>query len=150
RLAAFPRCRAARAANLMFLKMFDVTLLEDGEMAYCDSDILFLRPFSGLFGLPDPRFRALFMTDSENAYAVRPWHLWAFGRVRLAGTANAGLMRIAHGVLDLEFVEWLIGRLGACSVWQRRACWGEQTCWAALAARTRCGLWDARSVLMAS
>jgi hypothetical protein len=150
RLKKHPRCRAARTANIMFLKMFDVALLEPAELAYCDSDILFLRPFTGLFGARDSRFGALFMADAKNAYAVRPWHLWPLGRLRLAARANAGLMRVASGVMDLDFVEWLIGRMSQSPVWARRSYWDEQTCWSALAQRAGCGLWDARRVVMAS
>lgn len=150
RLKGYPRCQAARAVNIMFLKMFDVTLMELDELSYCDSDILFLRPFTGLFGPPNPRFPALFMTDAKEAYAVRPWHLWPVGRIRLAGRVNAGLMRIMPGVLDLDFVEWLLGQMGGHSVWTRRWYWNEQTCWAALAGRTGCGLWDRRHVVMAT
>ena len=36
------------------------------------------------------------------------------------------------------------------NVWARRSYWNEQTCWAALAGRTGCGLWDRRQVVMAS
>ena len=150
RLKNYPRCRSARAVNMMFLKMFDVSLLEHNELLYCDSDILFLRPFAGLFGPPDPRFPALFMTDAKESYAVRPWHLWPVGRVPMAGRVNAGLMRITPEVLDLDFVEWLLGQLGGHSVWARRWYWNEQTCWAALAYRSGCGLWDRRQVVMAT
>jgi hypothetical protein len=149
-LKGYTRCRAARAANIMFLKMFDVTLMELDELAYCDSDILFLRPFTGLFGRPNGRFPAVFMTDLVDAYAVRPWHLRPVGRIRLAGTVNAGLMRIAPGVLDLDFVEWLLEQMEGQHVWARRSYWNEQTCWAALAGRSGCGLWDRRQVVMAS
>jgi hypothetical protein len=150
RLGHYPHCRTARATNIMFLKMFDMVLLEPGELAYCDSDILFLRPFTGLFGEQPTRFPALFMTDSRDAYAVRPWHLWPFGRLRLASRANAGLMRIAQGLLDLDAVEWLLRRMDGHRVWVRRWYWNEQTCWAALAGQVECGLWDSRQIVMAS
>jgi hypothetical protein len=150
RLARHPRCRVARSSNFMFLKMFDVALLEPGDLAYCDSDVLFLRPFDGLFGPPDPRFPFLFMTDAKEAYAVRPWHLRPLGKLKLASRVNAGLMRVWAGALDLDFVEWLLGRMGSSAVWKRRWYWNEQTCWAALGGRSDCGLWDARQVVMAT
>jgi hypothetical protein len=150
RLKGYSRCQAARSINLLFLKIFDVSLLELDDLSYSDSDILFLRPFSGLFGPSIARFPAMFMTDVKQAYAVRPWQLTPVGQVRLAGRVNTGLMRIIPGLLDLDFVEWLLGRIGGHSVWARRSYWNEQTCWAALAGRTGCGLWDCRQVAMAT
>jgi hypothetical protein len=150
RLNGYPRCIASRNRNIMFLKLFDVSLLEPEELLYCDSDILFLRPFSGLFGPAKSRFPALFMTDTKEAYSVRPWHLRPLGQIRLASRVNAGLMRINPGVLDLDFVEWLLKKMDGHSVWTRRSYWNEQTCWAALAGRSGCGLWDRQKVLMAS
>ena len=150
RLIGHSRCQAARAVNLLFLKIFDVTFLELDELSYSDSDILFLRPFTGLFGPERARFPAMFMTDVKEAYAVRPWQLRPVGRIRLAGRVNTGLMRIIAGMIDLDFVEWLLGQFGGHSVWARRSYWSEQTCWAALAGRTGCGLWDCRQVAMAN
>lgn len=150
RLKRYPYCRTARAANVLFLKFFDVALLEPGELAFCDSDILFLRPFAGLFDAQPPRFPALFMTDSKDAYAVRPWHLWPFGRLRLASRANTGLMRVAPGLLDLDRVEWLLRRMDGQAAWVRRSYWNEQTCWAALPGQGECGLWDPRCIVMAT
>jgi hypothetical protein len=150
RLKGYARCQAARACNVLFLKVFDVSLLEHDEICYSDSDILFLRPFTGLFGPQCARFPAMFMTDTKEAYAIRPWQLRPFGRIRLASRVNTGLMRINPQTLDLDFVEWLLGQVGGHSVWARRSYWNEQTCWAALAGRTGCGLWDYRQVAMAT
>src|ERR1700724_2016179 len=74
-----PAARAFRLANPLALKLLDVPLLAApaaaGEpLAYCDSDVLFLRRFSGLFELP-PGAGALFMHDPQNAYSVRSWDL---------------------------------------------------------------------------
>lgn len=150
-LDAYPRCRQARASSPLFLKVIDIGLLEPDELAYCDSDVLFLRPYEGLFGgLADPRFRVCFMTDVKHAYAVRPWYLKPLGRLRLAGYVNTGLVRASRGVVDLDLIEWVLGQLADRPVWSRRWYWGEQTCWAALAARGECGLWDRRRLVLAS
>src|SRR5262245_4799938 len=149
-LAKHPRCREARAGSPLFLKLFDIALLETDELAYCDSDVLFLRPFTGVFGAADSRFRSCFMADVKHAYAVRPWYLWPLGRLRLAGRVNTGLVRAARGVFDLDLTEWVLGRLADRPVWSRRWYWAEQTCWAVLAGRAACGLWDRRRVILAS
>jgi len=150
KLARHPLCRAARSGNVFFLKLFDVAMLEPGDLTYCDSDILFLRPFTGLFGAPDPRFQTCFMTDRKQAFAIRPWNLWPLGKLRLPGYVCAGLMRADQGVCDVDFVEWVLGRYGKNPVWDKRWYWAEQTCWAALAGRARCGRWDCQRVIMAS
>lgn len=149
-LARHPLCLAARSGSPLFLKVFDIALLEPGELRYADSDVLFLRPYAGLFGGAAPAFPALFMADVKEAYAVRPWHLWPVGRVRLASRVNTGLLRTRPGFLDLDLVEWLLGRLGGHPVWERRWYWAEQTCWAALAGRAGCGLWDSRRLVIAT
>jgi hypothetical protein len=149
-LARYPLCRAARAACPLFLKLFDVALLESGELKYCDSDILCLRRFTGVFGPTDRRYRGCFMRDCKHAYAVRPWHLRPLGQLRLRGCVNTGLIRTERGFLQLELVEWLLKKLGHLDVWARRWYWTEQTCWAALASRGLCGLWDRRRAILAS
>ncbi|HJZ94726.1 MAG TPA: hypothetical protein VKE40_27925 [Gemmataceae bacterium] len=150
RLAKYPRCLAARSSSPLFLKVFDIALLETGELRYADSDVLFLRRYAGLFGGASLAFPAVFMADVKEAYAVRPWHLWPVGPVRLGSRVNTGVVRARPAFLDLDFLEWLLGRLGNHPVWGRRWYWAEQTCWAALAGRARCGLWDPRQLVVAT
>jgi hypothetical protein len=149
-LARYPLCRAARSSCPLFLKLFDVALHESGELNYCDSDILCLRRFTGLFGSTENRYRGCFMRDGKHAYAVRPWHLRPLGDVLLQGRVNTGLIRAERGFLQLDLVEWLLKKLGHLDVWARRWYWTEQTCWAALAGKGSCGLWDRRHVILAS
>jgi hypothetical protein len=148
-LKKHPRCLAFRRAEILALKLFDVALLAPGRVAYCDSDLLFLRRYIGLFTppqLPAP----VFMTDIGHAYAVRPWQLWPLGRVQLAGWLNTGLAFAPPSYLDLDFLEWLLGALAANQVFSRRRYWTEQTCWAALAGRSGASLLDPRQVVMAT
>ena len=64
RLAKYPFCQRMRARHILGLKLFDVPLLSgQKEIAFCDSDILFLRPFDGLFTWPDDETGCLFMQD---------------------------------------------------------------------------------------
>ena len=71
-------------------------MLADDQVAYCDSDFLFFRPYVGLFTRPASLPKAVFMTDVGHAYAVRPWRLWPVGRIKLVGWLNAGLT-VARG-----------------------------------------------------
>ncbi len=127
-LAGFPAARAFRAANPLALKLLDVQLLATGdELAYCDSDILFLRPFRGLFHLP-PGAGALFMFDPQQSYSVRSWHLLAEPRLRLVGNINTGIIAFRRRLFDLDLVEWFLSR----PEYDFAPVWTEQTCWALL------------------
>jgi hypothetical protein len=148
-LARYPLSFAARETNMMFLKLFDTSLLAGPRLAYCDSDILFVRRVRGLFAPPSPTARLTFMADIKHAYSLRPWKLWPVGPVRLTGRLCAGLYVWDRPALDLDFVEWLLGRLAKDRGFITRPIWAEQTVWAALAAKTSTWLWDERQIVMA-
>jgi len=131
-----------RDCNPLALKVLDVPLLAgDGELAYCDSDVLFLRPFSRLFDLPKGA-GALFMRDPQNAYSVRSWHLLAEPRLRLAGHVNTGIIAFRTRWFDLDLVEWFLTR----PEYRFAPVWVEQTCWALLAQPAGCRLLDPAAV----
>ena len=91
-LARRPSLRALRRTNPLALKLIDVPLLADGDLAYCDSDVLFLRPFTDLFRFPGEEVGAVFMSDRQNAYSVRSWHLLAQPRLALPCRVNSGVL----------------------------------------------------------
>jgi hypothetical protein len=141
-LADRPAARAFRLANPLGLKLLDVPLLAAGEeLAYCDSDVLFLRPFGRLFELP-PGAGALFMSDPQNAYSVRSWHLLREPRLRLAAHVNSGIIVFRTGRFDLDLAEWFLGR----PQYRFAPVWVEQTCWALLAQPAGCWLLDPEAV----
>jgi hypothetical protein len=141
-LAPFPAARAFRAANPLALKLLDVPLLAAGdELAYCDSDVLFLRSFRRLFHLP-PAAGALFMCDPQHAYSVRSWQLLTEPRLRLAGRVNTGIFTFRRRLFDPELVEWFLSR----PQYRFAPVWVEQTCWALLAQPAGCRLLDPAAV----
>jgi hypothetical protein len=145
-LARFPAAAAFRGESPLGLKLFDVVLLAGGgELAYCDTDVLFLRPFSGLFDLQDGA-GALFMEDRQNAYSLRSWHLLADrlagSRLRLPRRANSGIIAFATGRFDFDLAEWFLSR----PEYRFAAPWVEQTCWALLGGAAGCRLIDPRAV----
>jgi hypothetical protein len=141
-LAGFPAARAFRAANPLALKLLDVPLLAAGdELAFCDSDILFLRPFRRLFHLP-PAAGALFMFDPKQSYSVRSWHLLAEPRLRLVGNINTGVIAFRRRLFDLDLVEWFLSR----PRYNFAPVWAEQTGWALLAQATGPRLLDPEEV----
>lgn len=140
RLANYPFCQKMRARQIYGLKLFDVPLMcEADEIAFCDSDILFLRPFEGLFDWPDDQTGCLFMQDWQEAYAIRPWHLLPGSGIRLPRQLNCGLFFLRRHSYDLEVFEELIARDYAAF---HQLPWLEQTCWGQLAMRTGGRFWS--------
>ena len=143
KLSKYRLCREFRRRNPLALKLLDIPLLATGDVACCDTDVFAFSPFAGVFEWPDEETTGVFMRDTQNAYAVRPWHLVASG-IALPMWINTGLMLFRTRHHDLDFIEWFLGREFA--VYQRLPGWVEQTCWAALAHRGRCRLYDASQV----
>jgi hypothetical protein len=142
-LAGRPALQAFRRANPLALKLIDIPLMATDagdDLAYCDSDILFLRPFSGLFRFPGPETGAVFMSDRQNAYSVRSWQLLAEPRLALPCRVNSGVLHFRTRGFDPDLLDWYLSRpeYGFAPVWS------EQTAWALLAARAGCRLWDPR------
>jgi len=134
-LARRPALAAFRRRNPLALKLIDAVVCAGPELAYCDTDVLFLRPFSGL--LPDGA-GAAFMADHQNAYSVRSWHLLRHRRLRLPRHVNSGVIHFPTAAWDPDLLEWYLGRpeFGFAPVW------AEQTAWALLGARAGCRLFD--------
>lgn len=142
-LARHPAARACRGVNPLALKLLDAPLLAGGEgLAFCDGDILFLRPFSGLFAWPGPEVGAVMMADTQDAYSVRSWHLLLDRRLRLPRRINTGVVLFRTELYDLDLVDWFLTRPG----YQRTPVWVEQTAWALLAARAGCRIYDPRQI----
>jgi hypothetical protein len=141
-LAGRPALRRFRRSNPLALKLIDIPLLAEGDLAYCDSDVLFLRPFSDLFRFPGPDTGAVFMSDRQNAYSVRSWHLLTRPRLALPCRVNSGILMFRPGCYDPDLLEWYLSRpeFGFAPVWI------EQTAWALLGWRAGCRLWDPRLV----
>lgn len=145
RLRRYPASRGFRTRQVLGLKLFDVPLLSSGEaVAFCDSDILFLRPFCGLFEFPDSDCGCIFMQDWQEAYALRPWQLAPLGQVSVPRKLNSGLFYLRLRAYDLDFIEWMIAR--GYEVFSRLPSWLEQTCWGALALRSGGRYWDRQQI----
>jgi len=137
-LSRHPALVAFRRSNPLALKLIDAVLYAGDELTYCDTDVLFLRPFSGLFPTEAPT--AVLMADRQNAYSVRSWHLVLHRRLRLARRVNSGVIRFPTKAWDPDLLEWFFARpeFGFAPVWV------EQTAWALLGWKAGCRLWDPR------
>lgn len=135
-LASRPATRALRRTNPLGLKLVDALVLAPGErLLFCDSDVLFFRPFSGLWGGGG---ETVFLRDLQNAYSVRSWQLLREPRLRLAGHVNTGIVSFPREAYDADLLEWFLAR----PEYQKTPVWVEQTAWALLGARTGCRLAD--------
>jgi hypothetical protein len=140
-----PNCYNIRYEHPMFIKLLDIALLSSDDFGYCDTDILFFKPFTELFQWPDSKTSALFMQDYIEAYSVFPWHLIGSRKLRLPSKVNAGLMFIRKSAYDLDFVEWFIGQKTFRSKPIHKM---EQTCWAALGYRINCRMWNPDQIVL--
>ena len=140
-LAHRPALRRFRQANPLALKLIDIPAFAGDDLAYCDSDILFLRPFA-VFRFPNPDTGAVFMSDRQNAYSLRSWHLLAHPRLALPCRVNSGILLFRARFYDPDLLEWYFAR----PEFAFAPVWSEQTAWALLGARAGCRLWDPRLV----
>jgi len=139
-LARYPACRRLRDNLVYGLKIFDIQILEEGpELSYTDCDILFLRPVSRFFRLPDdPRAGGVFMKDPRQAYCLTPWQLMRNKRLHLADRLNGGLLHFRREAFDWDLVEWFLRH----DQYVIHPYWKEQTAWSALGAATGSFFWD--------
>ncbi|MCX6967515.1 MAG: hypothetical protein NTZ46_06995 [Verrucomicrobia bacterium] len=145
RLSHYPRCARYRRHYAYGFKLFDTLMLAPGEdLAFCDTDIFFLRPFAGLFSWPDQETGALMMQDYQNAYAFRPWHLAMQRQLEMPARINSGLFFFRRRHFDLDFIEWLMKRNEA--FFESRAQWVEQTSWSALGWRCGGRVWSEKQI----
>jgi hypothetical protein len=135
-LVNLPACRRFRSSNVLALKLLDVAVLGTGSrIAFCDADILFLRPFRNLFE-PALGVEAVFQQDLQCAYSVRSWQVAREPRLRLPAAINSGIVVFDRARFDLDLLEWFL----AHPDYQRTPAWAEQTAWAVLAGRVNCHL----------
>ena len=134
-LAKRPALAAFRRDNPLALKLVDAVLWAGSKLTFCDTDVLFLRPFTDLFALPDGS-GAVFMTDRQNAYSVRSWHLLRRRRLALPRRANTGIVVYHTAAWDPDLLEWYLAR----PEHRFAPVWVEQTAWALLGWRAGCRL----------
>ena len=151
RLGKHPRCAKFRREHLFGLKLFDIPMLSRQRVIYCDTDILFTRPLlcPGYFLGDGPRFVA--MRDMQESYAVRlsRWPVLQRAGIPLASRVCAGMISFDPAVLDLDYIEWLLGIDEETGLFDGFRFWAEQTIYASLAARAGCGWIEPQQCLIA-
>lgn len=146
KLAHYPRCSAFRARSPTGQKMFDIPLMTKGDIAICDTDVLFLRPFRGVFTWPDSSADMLFLQDTTDSYCIKPWEAKLYP---LRHRYNAGLMMMRECRYDLEKIEALIGFIEDSRGYRKNEPYRwflEQTCWSALAGKLDARIWNGKQM----
>ncbi len=149
-LQQFPACAHYRDNYPMGLKLFDVCLLHDKQekLYFCDSDVLFLRPFH--FPAPLEDNTAVFMQDAFEAFSLRPWHIKPLGKLSVISRLNSGMIITSPSNLDLARIESFLGDPKMLPLFKARSHWIEQTCWSILASQLSTYFFDSSQVYVAS
>ena len=108
-----PNCQKFRKNSIWGIEFFDpiFTLPDDPISFYLDADILFLRPFSGLFDQDQVKNGAIFLKDTQwDAYSFRPWHMLpGKNKPQAVKGITTGLVFWDKAVIDWDYLEWFLG-----------------------------------------
>jgi lipopolysaccharide biosynthesis glycosyltransferase len=130
KIQAYPRTLNLYNNLILTKKILDpLFFCERDRINYSDSDILALRSFSGVF---DNTFGNYFMDNVVNSLSISWKYPSLIRRVPIVRNVNSGLFSIHKELVDLDYIEWLLGLDGFESGSKFHV---EQTVWAALLAR---------------
>jgi hypothetical protein len=108
-----PNCQKLRKGSIWGIEFFDpIFAFPDNPISfYLDADILFLRPFSGLFVRNQVKGGAIFLKDTQwDAYSFRPWHMLAgTKRPEAVKGITTGLVFWDKVAIDWDYLEWFLG-----------------------------------------
>jgi len=108
-----PNCQKIRKNSIWGIEFFDPIFAfpEDPISFYLDADILFLRPFSGLFDREQVKNGAVFLKDTQwDAYSFRPWQmLTGKSKPQAVKGITTGLVFWDKSAIDWDYLEWFLG-----------------------------------------
>jgi len=108
-----PNCQKVRKDSIWGIEFFDPIFAfpEDPISFYLDADILFLRPFSGLFDRKEVKNGAIFLKDTQwDAYCFRPWQMiTGKSKPQAVKGITTGLMFWDKTSIDWDYLEWFLG-----------------------------------------
>ena len=108
-----PNCQKFRKDSLWGIEFFDpiYAFPEDPISFYLDADILFLRPFTGLFNWHQVKRGAVFLKDTQwDAYSFSPWQMLAGkNKPQAVKGITTGLVFWDKTVIDWDYLEWFLG-----------------------------------------
>ena len=108
-----PNCQNVRKESLWGIEFFDpiYAFPKDSISFYLDADILFLRPFSGLFDRNQVKNGAIFLKDTQwDAYCFRSLQmLIGKNKPQVVNGITTGLVFWDKSVIDWDYLEWFLG-----------------------------------------
>tara|TARA_B100000035_G_scaffold71656_1_gene58961 strand:- start:227 stop:1126 length:900 start_codon:yes stop_codon:yes gene_type:complete len=107
-----PNCQKVRKDSIWGIEFFDpiFAFAEDPISFYLDADILFLRPFSGLFDRKSVKDGAVFLKDTQwDAYSFRPCHMLTSKKTQVVEGITTGLVFWDKSAIDWDYLEWFLG-----------------------------------------
>ena len=108
-----PNCQKFRKDSIWGIEFFDpiYKFPKDPISFYLDADILFLRPFSGLFDRNQVKNGAVFLNDTQwDAYSFRPLQmLIGKNKPQVVKGITTGLVFWDKTVIDWDYLEWFLG-----------------------------------------
>jgi hypothetical protein len=112
-LSGKPNCQRFRKDSIWGIEFFDPLFSNPTEKIsfFLDADILFLRPFTGLFDRSQVKDGAVFLKDTQwDAYCIRPWHLIVNRKkLDLVEGITTGLVFWDKSAIDWDYLEWFLG-----------------------------------------
>ena len=109
-----PNCQKLRQESLWGVEFFDPLFANPSDPIshYVDADVLFLRPFTGLFDRSVVKDGAVFLRDTEwDAYCLRPWQLIGPGiRPTIVEGITTALVCWDKDAMDWDYLEWFLGQ----------------------------------------
>ena len=110
-----PNCQKFRRDSIWGIEFFDpiYAFPNDQVSFYLDADILFFRPFSGLFDQNEVKGGAIFLKDNQwDAYCFRPWHmLTGKKKPQVVKGITTGLVFWDKAAIDWDYLEWFLGKI---------------------------------------
>ena len=108
-----PNCQKVRKDSIWGIEFFDPIFAfpEHPISFYLDADILFLRPFSGLFDREQVKNGAVFLKDTQwDAYSFRPCQMIAGkSKPQVVKGITTGLVFWDKSAIDWDYLEWFLG-----------------------------------------
>ena len=108
-----PNCQKVRKDSIWGVEFFDpiYSFPEDRISFYLDADILFLRPFSGLFDRNQVENGAIFLKDTQwDAYCFRPLQmLIGKNKPQAVKGITTGVVFWDKTAIDWDYLEWFLG-----------------------------------------
>jgi hypothetical protein len=112
-LQNYPNCQRYRESSIWGIEFFDPLFTDPhGDISfYIDADILFIRPFTGLFERNTVKGGGIFLSDNQwDAYCLRPWKLIGpQPKPDVVKGITTGLVFWDKSVIDWDYLEWFLG-----------------------------------------